>query len=133
MPLPTGDNDCVALHAGCDGGAPAERAAGCVRAAGPEGDRPAGDAAPQAASDGAGGAAQAAADPASTPVTPPATVREFERALRGLGFTRKQAADIARHGFNPATAAAVLDEDSEPDETQTLREALKSFARILKG
>jgi len=70
-------------------------------------------------------------DPGSTPVKPPATVREFERALRGMGFTRKQAADIARLGFSHGTAAAELD-DSESDETQPLREALNSFARILK-
>ena len=107
-----------------------DAAAGCVQAAGD--DRPADAAATPGADDSAGCAAEAPAGSSEGKATPPTTVREFERALRDLGFTRKQAADIARHGFNPATAAAELDH-TEPDETHQLREALQTFARILKG
>ena len=42
-----------------------------------------------------------------TKAKPPQTVREFERALRGLGFTRLQASHIARQGFAGAAAPAV--------------------------
>lgn len=53
-----------------------------------------------------GCAASCAADvPGQKAVTPPNTVREFERALRQLGFSRTQAEDIARHGFKGAYAA----------------------------
>lgn len=121
-------NDGQAPIAGCDGGPDA--AAGCVQAAGEDG--PAGDDARLGAQGSAGCAPQAQADSLEPKVTPPTTVRKFERALRGLGFTRKQAADIARRGFTAATAAAEL-EDTEPDGTQRLREALQSFARTLKG
>jgi hypothetical protein len=66
---------------------------------------------PQDTSDGAGCAAQAPADASDAQATPPTTVREFERALRGLGFTRHRAAEISRHGFALGTAA--------PDEATT--------------
>lgn len=36
----------------------------------------------------------------------PQTTREFERALRGLGFSQREAAGIALHGFK-ATGDAV--------------------------
>lgn len=120
-------NDATVLDAGC--GDTPDAAAGCVPAAG---DRPADAAATPGADDSAGCAAEAPADSSESKATPPTTVREFERALRGLGFTRKQAADIARQGFNPATAAAELDH-SEPDDMQQLREAMEAFARVLKG
>ena len=36
----------------------------------------------------------------------PQTTREFERALRGLGFSQREAAGISLHGFNKATGDA---------------------------
>jgi hypothetical protein len=44
-------------------------------------------------------------DESEAQATPPQSLREFERALRGMGFTRLQATHIARHGFAPGTAA----------------------------
>ncbi|MCB1995334.1 MAG: hypothetical protein H6933_04815 [Burkholderiaceae bacterium] len=120
-------NDATVIDAGCVD--TPDAAAGCVPAAG---DRPADAAATPGADDSAGCATEAPAGSSEGKAAPPTTVREFERALRGLGFTRKQAADIARQGFNPATAAAELDH-TEPDETQRLREAMQAFARSLKG
>jgi hypothetical protein len=119
------DNDAV-VDAGCVE-APDARA-GCAQAAGEIG--PSGDAPPPVAGDGAGCAAPAAADDESSKATPPATVREFERALRGLGFTRQQAAHIARHGFAEAHSAP-----AEPADTEllALRAAVERRAAALKG
>lgn len=110
-------NDPEMPIAGCDG-AP-DAAAGCVQAAGEDG--PAGDDARLGAEGSAGCVPQAQADSLEPKVTPPTTVREFERALRGLGFTRKQAADIARRGFHGASEAAAP--EPEPD-FEHLRAAL---------
>jgi len=63
---------------------------------------------------------------------PPQTLREFERALRRLGFTRQQATSIARHGF----AGAGRDDGSPPAETPgestRLRAATDRLTRLLK-
>ena len=90
-------------------------AAGCVPRTSDEGQ--AADV-PQASTKPTGCAA--GGDPAdATPErpTPPQTLRELERALRGLGFSQRQAAAIARNGFKaqpieaaaPARSAAPLD------------------------
>ena len=47
------------------------------------------------------------AAPAAAPK--PQTIREFERALRGLGFSQRESASIAKGGFK----ALVLDEPEE--------------------
>ncbi len=44
------------------------------------------------------------------PLKPPATVREFEEALRALGYSNRQAKAIAREGFRPAVP------EPDPDE-----------------
>jgi hypothetical protein len=41
-------------------------------------------------------------DASSAKATPPQSLREFERALRGLGFTRLQAEHIARQRLRMA-------------------------------
>lgn len=121
-------NDFVAPHAGCVG-AP-DAAAGCEHA---PGDRPAGAESPQAADDGAGCTSTAAAVSEATTAKPPATVREFERALRTLGFTRSQASDIARQGFIKAAGTEVLQVDPMADQVNELRALLARNAAILKG
>lgn len=66
--------------------------------------------------------------------TPPQSLREFERALRGLGFTRLQAERIARKGFDGATATAAPAPEPEPaPDTQSLVAALQRRAAALKG
>lgn len=67
----------------------------------------------------------------ATPATPPQTLREFERAMRALGFTRPQAEAIARKGFSGAAATSA--QQPEPDESDNLRAALQQLARTLKG
>jgi hypothetical protein len=105
--------------------APPEALAGCVEATGTDEGR----VDPPSAADAGAGCAVAAADSAgeATP-TPPATVREFERALRGLGFTRQQAQAIARHGFPGAEPTP----PGTPDDP-SLRHALQRLAVALKG
>lgn len=110
------DNDDNLVHAGCVAG-PVAPGAGCVQATRDDGQAAA---TPTAGPASAGRAAAPATDEASTKATPPQTVREFERALRELGFTRLQAASIARQGFSGATAAA-----PEPSEFEQLRDALR--------
>lgn len=118
-----------ALHAGCVG-APVETDAGCGRSAGEEGQRA--DPPPTAAGDVAGCEAQATAGAdGKQATTPPNTLREFERALRGLGFTRLQAASIARRGFSGASAPEPV--TPEPDDSERLRQSLERLARTLKG
>lgn len=73
-------------------------------------------------------------DASDAPAAPPQSIREFERALRGLGFTRLQAKHIARQGFSGATAAAAPVSEPEPDtDMQSLMAALQRRARALKG
>ena len=62
--------------------------------------------------------------------TPPATLREFEQALRALGFSNRQAKAIARTGFRPAMAEA--DPEPAPD-IDSLAAALHLRALALKG
>lgn len=119
-------NDDNLVHAGCVAGPVAEDA-GCVQAT-----RDDGQAAvtPTAGPASGGAAAAPATDATGSKATPPQTVREFERALRGLGFTRLQAASIARQGFSGATAT---DAAAAPSESEQLSDALQRFASILKG
>ena len=87
----------------------------------------------RAASDGAGCAAPAPADESDATATPPQTVREFERALRGLGFTRPQATHIARHGFNTATAPEAPAQEPAPDKSEHLQRAMQRLLRSMKA
>lgn len=65
--------------------------------------------------------------------TPPQSLREFERALRGLGFTRLQAEHIARKGFEGATATAATPEpEPKANPLNELRELLKRRVAELK-
>ena len=125
-----GQSEPVAL-AGC--GAPLNQvAAGCAHGLS-EGGEAASE--PQSGDAGAGCAATASTagnDPA--PMTKPATLREFERALRGLGFSKREAEAIARHGFAGATATAAPTPEPEPDtDMQSLMAALQRRAAALKG
>jgi len=119
------DNDDVP-HAGCVG--TPEAAAGCVQATGDDSQAAA---SPVAESAGAGCAASSPPADGSTQATPPTTVREFEHALRALGFTRLQAAHIARQGFSGVTAHAAPEPES--GDTDQLREALQKLARSLES
>lgn len=58
----------------------------------------------------------------------PETINDFERALRDLGFSRKQATAIAMHGFKPAH----LEEDTDTD-WQAVKAALLTTTQALKG
>lgn len=60
---------------------------------------------------------------------PPATRREFEHALRSLGFTKRAAAAIAANGFR---AGSTADADGEPEpELAALTPALARLAAAL--
>jgi hypothetical protein len=72
----------------------------------------------------AAGCVHAASDTGSPePPTPPATVREFEQALRALGFSNRQAKAIARDGFRPAMPEP--EADPESDDLNLLMAALQ--------
>lgn len=118
----------LSAHAGCVAG-PEQAGAGCV---GPTGEESQADAPPPAAGDGAGCAAPAPMGASAAQATPPQSLREFERALRGLGFTRLQAEHIARDGFK-ANAQAI---EAEPDHDRAaileLRDALARSVALLK-
>lgn len=117
-------------HAGCVAD-PEQAGAGCV---GPTGEESQADAPPPAAGDSAGCAAPAPMEASAAQATPPQSLREFERALRGLGFSRLQAEHIARKGFEGATATAAPAPEPEPDtDMQTLMAALQRRAAALKG
>lgn len=60
----------------------------------------------------------------------PTNIREFERALRQLGYSQKQATAIASHGF---TALADDEPSIDPDDLQRLHTAMQSFTSFLKG
>lgn len=117
--------------AGCDAG-PEQVGAGCASSTGEEN---LADAPPQDSSVCTGCAAQAPAGASESKGTPPQTMREFERALRGLGFSRLQAEHVARKGFAGLSAAAVPEPTPDPDESsmQELMAALQRRATALKG
>lgn len=110
---------------------PDQASAGCVAPAGDEGQAAA---PPPAEGDSAGCAAPTPVDASDQKATPPQTLREFERALRGLGFTRLQAQHIARQGFKGATATTPAAPAPEPesDDMQALVAALQRRARALE-
>jgi hypothetical protein len=83
---------------------------------------------PTAGQAGAGCAALPASDESSSTAKPPQTVREFERALRDLGFTRLQATNIARQGYGAAFAEA-KQPDPDPSDIEHLRDALQRIAQ----
>ena len=116
------DNDDTSVHAGCVAG-PAADVAGCADAAGDEGQTAA---TPTAEPASAGCVVARASDDVSTKATPPQTLREFERALRDMGFTRLQANHIARQGFSGANSAPEV----EPVEIAQLRQALSGIRAI---
>lgn len=60
---------------------------------------------------------------------PPATVHQFEKALRALGFGSRQAKAIAKSGFR---ATSVVDEPDLGTELELLRRALERRAAALK-
>lgn len=60
------------------------------------------------------------------PQTPPTTLREFERALRMLGFSARESKAIARDGFK------VRQLPPEADGLESVRQALLGRASLLK-
>lgn len=115
----------LSAHAGCVAD-PEETSAGC---AGLTGEESQADAPLQADGESTGSAAPVAADASETRATPPQTMREFERALRGLGFSRLQAEHIARKGFHTAPA----EPSPEPVTSEQLRQAIERLARAMKA
>ena len=110
---------------------PEHTGAGCV---GQTGEESQADAPPAAEGECAGRAAPAPMEASEAQATPPQSLREFERALRGLGFTRLQAEHIARRGFSGATATAAPTPQPEPEpDMQSLMAALERRAAALKG
>ena len=102
--------------------------AGCD---GPTGEESQAAAPPPAEGESAGCAAPAPMDASSAQATPPQTMREFERALRTLGFTRLQAQHIAAKGFAGVTATAAP--EPEPDsDMQALAAALQRRGRAFE-
>ena len=83
----------------------------------------------QSGTDSAGcaGGLQAGAGPTVSP-TPPATLREFEHALRGLGFTKRQAESIARHGWARGLPAA----EPEPAAIASGNPQLQGLCQLLR-
>lgn len=115
------DNSDV-LHAGC-GGTP-EALAGCDQAEG----NAEHDAQTARTDEATGRGAPGEPVDASATRTPPATLRDFERALRALGYSRLQAEHIARRGFSGAA-----EPPAAPPETERLRAAAERLTRALKG
>lgn len=105
-----------------------------ARCDGPTGEESQSAAPPPAAGDSAGCAAPAPVDAGSTKATPPQSLREFERALRTLGFSRLQAEHIARIGFSGATANTPAAPEPEPEpDIALLADALQRRGAALKG
>jgi hypothetical protein len=86
-----------------------------------------------AAGSSAGGAIADGPFDEATALVPPQTLREFERALRHLGFTRQQATSIARHGFAGTGRIDAGPPAAEtPAESDRLRAATDRITRLLK-
>lgn len=60
----------------------------------------------------------------------PASIRELERALRDLGFSQREAAAIAAHGYRAITNPATDDDEECLGEAL---HAIKRAAQSLKG
>lgn len=52
-------------------------------------------------------------EPGTSPTSPPKTEREFERAMRELGYSKRQAREIAARGFKALAQADPSDDMSE--------------------
>ena len=64
----------------------------------------------------------------SAAVSKPATIREFEAALRGIGFSRAEAAAIAANGYKASLTAEAL----EREEMDELTAAVEGFKNAFK-
>ncbi len=109
-----------------------QAAAGCVPL---ESEGPGTAAHPLQAGDASAGcAADATADATADKPPPPQTLREFERALRALGFSQRRAEFIARNGFKVESAAETPQPELTPNAEQlnTLRALLDCTAAILR-
>ena len=89
----------------------------------------AGEAEPSAldAREAARGSEKAPRDDDECQAEPPATRREFERALRALGFSRRQAANIASRGYGDSQ------DEPEPEDDTRIRRAVERLARSLRS
>ena len=114
------------VHAGCVAGT-VKAAAGCdaaTDAKNPTNLQP-------ASADASAGCAESTPPEADArQVHPPATLREFERALRGLGYTRMQAQAVARSGFGALQASP--DAEPESDDESSIAAALHALAASFK-
>lgn len=52
-------------------------------------------------------------EPGTSPTSPPKTEREFERAMRELGYSKRQAREIAARGFKALAEANPSEDMSE--------------------
>ena len=57
----------------------------------------------------------------------PATIREFEHALKALGFSQRESASIARNGFKAAS-----DDTPDTDELAELAALLRANSALLR-
>jgi len=99
-------------------------AAGCVPASSEDGNA----VKPQPGLTGAGCAVAAEAAGTSPEPIKPTTVREFEHALRTLGFTKRESESIARHGFRAAANAA----DGDTADMESIFAAVQRNIRNLQ-
>jgi hypothetical protein len=67
-------------------------------------------------------------EPGTPDESPPKTEREFERAMRKLGYSKRQAREIASRGFK-ALAIAEPSEDVSDDLVLLLKQALTKLNR----
>ena len=65
--------------------------------------------------------------PSAPEAKKPTSIREFEHALRSLGFSQNESKAIAKRGFK-----AVNDAADEPDELEKLATLLQRNVQILK-
>lgn len=63
-------------------------------------------------------------EPGTSPTTPPRTEREFEQAMRALGFTKRQAREISTRGFKGLAVAEPL---PDTNELAALMERIKTL------
>lgn len=85
-----------------------------------------------ATEDSAGAPSEAPAEAAAEPIRP-ATVREFERAMRGLGFTRREAEVIRCRGFDALAPDRAPDDQADTKQLGELAAALRRrHAALLK-
>lgn len=66
--------------------------------------------------------------PAETARTKPSTIREFESALRTLGFTKREAKAVASNGFKAIFPTEQLDE-----QIMALAESLAKFKSVFES